>query len=467
MHIPDGYLGPATYLSLWAGTLAAWSCASRRLKQALSVSKVPLLAMASAFSFMVMVFTIPLPGGTSGHISGASLVAILLGPWAATIAVSIALIIQALLFGEGGITSIGANCFNIAFVGSFVGYGAYAAVVKSATLVKRQDIPESPALPFHVAGVGIGAYLGMNAAALLTAIELGLQPLVYSGASGTAGYFPFPLAIVIPAVMLPHLTAVGALESIVSVLVFVFLHRKVQPHMTKRWKVTGGALLGTFLLLQVPTLSAHEYWIEQKGKDFALVYGHGATREQFDVSRVIDIKAFDAHGKGIEVQKEKIDKGLLLKFSAAPAVVLAEVDNGYWSKTIYGWKNLPKRKASRVVEAIRSSNYTKALFAWSDAGQGPAGGASLDITPMRNPLDLKAGELLPLKVTYQGIPVPDLEVEGMDHAKVATTDKDGVTQVRVSKGYQVITVTHKEPLKGDPDADFRSMTTTLTFEVRR
>ncbi len=467
MHIPDGYLGPATYMSLWAGTLAVWSWASRKLKDALSVSKVPLLAMASAFSFLVMVFTIPLPGGTSGHISGASLVAILLGPWAAAIAVSIALIIQSLLFGEGGITSIGANCFNIAFVGSFIGYGAYAAIVKSAALVRRKDTDEAAPFSFQGAGVGIGAYLGMNAAALMTAIELGLQPLLYSGAGGTAGYFPFPFAIVVPAVMLPHLTAVGALESIVSVLVFVFLHRKVQPHMTKRSKATGGALLGAFMLLQVPTLSAHEYWIEQKGKDFSLVYGHGSAREEFDVSRVIDIKALDARGQAIDVQKEKIVKGLLLRFSAAPAIILAEVDNGYWSKTIYGWKNLPKRKASRVVEAIRSSNYTKALFAWSDAGQGPAGGVSLDIVPMKNPLDLKAGDFLPLKVTYQGIPVPDLEVEGMDHAKVATTDKNGVTQVRVSKGYQVITVTHKEPLKGDPDADFRSMTTTLTFEVKR
>ncbi len=229
MHIPDGYLGPTTYVSLWAATVGAWSWASRKVKQGLAVSQVPLLAMASAFSFLVMVFVIPLPGGTSGHISGASLVAILLGPWAATIAVSIALIIQSLLFGEGGITSIGANCFNIAFAGSFVGYGVYAVAVKSALLFKRGGSADAVPLSFHVAGVGIGAYLGINAAAMLTAVELGLQPLLHPAGSGTAGYFPFSFAIVIPAVMIPHLTAVGALESLVSVLVFIFLHRKVQP----------------------------------------------------------------------------------------------------------------------------------------------------------------------------------------------------------------------------------------------
>ncbi len=237
--------------------------------------------------------------------------------------------------------------------------------------------------------------------------------------------------------------------------------------MTKRWKASKGVLLAAALLLQAPWLNAHEYWIEQKGQDFALVYGHGTAREEFDVSKVKDIKALDPRGKGIEVRKEARDKALLLKVSEAPAVILAEIDNGYWSKTIYGWKNLPKRKASRVVEAIRSTNFAKALFSWSDAAQHSSGDIRLDILPVKNPFDLKAGEFLPLKVTYQGNPIPDLEVEGTDHTKVATTDKNGLTQIRVSKGYQVITVTHKEPLRGDPDADFLSLTTTLTFEVKR
>ena len=233
MHIPDGYMGPATYCSLWAATAAVWYCASKKVQKGLNLSQVPFLAMSSAFSFLVMIFTIPLPGGTSGHIAGATLIAILLGPWPATMAVSIALIIQALLFGDGGITSLGANCFNIAFVGSFVGYGAYALFGKAATVFRRGSDPGNAPLAARLVGAGVGAYLGINAAALFTAVELGMQPILHAAGSGTSGYFPFPLSIVLPAVMIPHLTVVGALESSVSVLVVFFL-QKFQPQITMR-----------------------------------------------------------------------------------------------------------------------------------------------------------------------------------------------------------------------------------------
>lgn len=233
MHIPDGYMGPPTYSSLWAATAVVWYWASQKVQKGLNVSQVPFLAMSSAFSFLVMIFTIPLPGGTSGHIAGATLIAILLGPWSAAMAVSIALIIQALLFGDGGITALGANCFNIAFVGSFVGYGAYALFIKTATAFKRGADRAAVPLASRLAGAGVGAYLGTNAAALLTAVELGIQPILYPAGSGISGYFPFPLSIVIPAVMIPHLTLVGALESGVSMLVIFFL-QKFQPKLAMR-----------------------------------------------------------------------------------------------------------------------------------------------------------------------------------------------------------------------------------------
>ena len=101
MHIPDGYLGPPTYGSLWLAMIGIWSYAARRVQRDLKTSQVPFLAMTSVFSFVVMIFAVPLPGGTTAHITGATLVAVLLGPWAAVIAVSTALIIQALLFGDG------------------------------------------------------------------------------------------------------------------------------------------------------------------------------------------------------------------------------------------------------------------------------------------------------------------------------------------------------------------------------
>lgn len=223
----------------------------------------------------------------------------------------------------------------------------------------------------------------------------------------------------------------------------------------------------TLVLAFAPAVRAHEFWVEQKGAEFTLVYGHGSAREEFDASKVKGITVLDTAGKPVEVQKEKKGKGLLLKLSSVPSVIAVEIDNGYWSKTIYGWKELPKRKASRVVEAIRSFNYAKALLAWEGSAPKLPGDPKLDIIPMQNPFDLQSGDFLKLRVVCQGKPVPDAEVEGTDHERVATTDKDGIAQVPLSRGNQIITVSHKAPLKDDPDADFLSMTLTLTFEVKR
>src|SRR5262245_57917516 len=104
MHIPDGYLSPQTYLPLLGIMLPLWAKASRVMKTTLRARHVPLFAMSAAFCFVIMMFNVPVPGGTTGHATGAALVAILLGPWAAVLSVSVALIIQALLFGDGGLT---------------------------------------------------------------------------------------------------------------------------------------------------------------------------------------------------------------------------------------------------------------------------------------------------------------------------------------------------------------------------
>ena len=122
MHIPDGYLSHATAAVMYAASVPFWYRASRKIKTMLTGRSVPLIALFAALSFVIMMFNVPLPGGTTGHAVGSVLAAIVLGPWAATLAVSVALIIQALVFGDGGVTAISANCFNIAFAGSFFGY---------------------------------------------------------------------------------------------------------------------------------------------------------------------------------------------------------------------------------------------------------------------------------------------------------------------------------------------------------
>src|ERR1700751_5645014 len=132
MHIPDGYLSPSTCAALYAGATPLWAIALRRVRRLLSARMVPLLSLLAAFCFVVMMFNLPLPGGTTGHALGIGLATVVLGPWASMLAVSIALVIQALFFGDGGITAIGANCFNMAVVGSLVAYAVYRAVAGRA-----------------------------------------------------------------------------------------------------------------------------------------------------------------------------------------------------------------------------------------------------------------------------------------------------------------------------------------------
>src|SRR5450755_2304422 len=102
-----------------------WFVAARRTRKELTSKQAPLLSMGAAFCFAVQMFNIPAVGGTTAHALGAALLAILVGPWAAVLGLTLTLVIQALLFGDGGILSLGANSFDMAFIASFVGYGIY------------------------------------------------------------------------------------------------------------------------------------------------------------------------------------------------------------------------------------------------------------------------------------------------------------------------------------------------------
>ncbi len=214
MHIPDGYLGPPTYVAAYAACAPLWAVAARKLKATLDARRVPLLAIAAAFSFLVMMFNIPLPGGSTGHAVGGVLIAIAVGPWGALLSVSIALVIQALLFGDGGITAVGANCFNMAFIMPFTGYYAYRALSRMFPSERGTAV-----------SAGIGGWIGLNAAALSTAVMFGIQPLLHAGADGRALYAPYPLSVAVPAMMIEHMTLFGAVEGLVTGLVVHYLRR--------------------------------------------------------------------------------------------------------------------------------------------------------------------------------------------------------------------------------------------------
>ncbi|MGZ6981505.1 MAG: cobalt transporter CbiM, partial [Ilumatobacteraceae bacterium] len=221
MHIPDGYLSPATCATLYGASVPAWLTAGRRVKRVVRNRYVPLVAIGAAYSFLVMMFNVPIPDGTTAHAVGGVLVAVLLGPWAAVIAVSIALLIQALFFGDGGVLAYGANCFNMALVMPVVGYAVYRAVARRVSLTS----------PRRAVAAGLGGYIGLNVAALCAAIEFGLQPVLFKAADGTPLYAPFHLGQTIPAMALAHLTVAGGVEFVLTFGVIAYLQRANLPIM--------------------------------------------------------------------------------------------------------------------------------------------------------------------------------------------------------------------------------------------
>lgn len=214
MHIPDNYLSPSTCAVLAAAMVPVWTIAVRKVKSEVTSIKMPLLGIGAAFSFLMMMFNLPLPGGTTGHAVGGVLLAILLGPYSACISVSVALLIQALLFGDGGILAFGANCFNMAFVMPFLGYFIFKFL---------KDRVRSP--KGEVAVVAIASYIGLNVAAFLTSVEFGIQPLLFTNEAGQALYSPYALNVSIPAMMIPHLLVAGVIEALFTVVIYSFIKR--------------------------------------------------------------------------------------------------------------------------------------------------------------------------------------------------------------------------------------------------
>ena len=174
------------------------------------------MAFGAAFVFVIMMFNVPMPGGTTGHAVGGTLVAILVGPWAAAIAITVALAVQAFLFGDGGVLALGANSFNMAFVLPFVGYYSYKLIgFKSAKGSVRRALAGAT-----------GAFLGITAAAFLTAVELGIQPVLYHAENEQPLYCPYGLGIAIPAMLSEHILLFSWVEAVVTFLVIRCLQRE-------------------------------------------------------------------------------------------------------------------------------------------------------------------------------------------------------------------------------------------------
>lgn len=215
MHIPDGLISPQTYLPALAVAVPLWALAGRRLHERLGDEVLPRLAVFTAFAFLLSTLMLPLPGGTSGHAVGVGLLALVFGPWTAFMAYSLVLLLQAVVVGAGGITSLPVNALAIGFAGAWLAAGLYAAL---------RHFGEAPA-------VLVAVWLSVMGSALLLALVLGLQPAIAHGPDGTPLFFPFGPAITVPALLLPH-ALIGAGEAALTLLVFRHARRR-------RWLVAG------------------------------------------------------------------------------------------------------------------------------------------------------------------------------------------------------------------------------------
>lgn len=270
MHIPDNYLSPSTCAVMGAAMVPVWTKSVKKIKNEIPKAKIPLLGVGAAFSFLLMMFNVPLPGGTTGHAVGGTLLAILLGPYAACVSVTVALLIQALLFGDGGILAFGANCFNMAFVLPFLGYFIYKFIKDRVKTEKGEFI-----------GMALGSYAGINAAALCTSIEFGIQPLLFKDGMGQPLYCPYSLSVSIPAMTIPHLLVAGVVEVVFTVAIVSYI-KKVSPGTIyegakKKIKAIYGLIAALICLTPLGLMATGTAWGEWGADEINKTVSGGKT----------------------------------------------------------------------------------------------------------------------------------------------------------------------------------------------
>lgn len=212
-----------------------WLYAGYRLRKDLRSKQVPLLALSAAFSFVIMMFNLPIPGGSTGHAVGGAIIGIILGPWAAVVSISVALVIQAFVFGDGGITAIGANCFNMAFIMPFAAYMIYKVISG------KSDIKSNRRL---IAAV-IAGYVALSLSAGVTGLEFGIQPYLHHDSDGRPLFMMYDLSVTLPVMLGEHLLFFGFVEALVTGLIFAYLQKNnpemLTPKKVKRVKETAPA----------------------------------------------------------------------------------------------------------------------------------------------------------------------------------------------------------------------------------
>jgi cobalt/nickel transport system permease protein len=252
LHIPDGFLSIVVSIICWAITIATLGFAISKTNKALGEKQVPLMGVMAAFIFAAQMINFPVAGGTSGHLLGGALAAIVLGPWAAMLVMTAVVAVQGLLFQDGGLLVMGANILNMGLITAVIGYGLYRSTANQSKKVK-------------LAVAGVAAWLSVMAGALLTSIQLWL--------SGTS-----QLQIVIPAMLGVH-AVIGLGEAVITVAALTFIFQ-TRPDLVgedsesakggRGWIWAGGLITLAVVLLS-PLASADPDGLERVATDMGFI----------------------------------------------------------------------------------------------------------------------------------------------------------------------------------------------------
>lgn len=252
LHIPDGFLSLVVSIIFWIATIALLMVATRKTQGELGERQIPLMGVMAAFIFAGQMINFPVAGGTSGHLLGGALAAIILGPWAGMLVMASVIGLQALLFQDGGLVVMGANIFDMGLLTALIGFGLYRSVAGQSRSVR-------------LAVAGVAAWLSVMAAALLTSLQLWL--------SGTS-----PLAVVIPAMLGVH-ALIGIGEALITVAALSFIMQTrpdlleieaVKARGGQGWAVAG-LIIALVVVLFSPLASANPDGLERVAEDIGFI----------------------------------------------------------------------------------------------------------------------------------------------------------------------------------------------------
>lgn len=259
LHIPDGFLNLVVSLICWAITAFILAIAISRTNKSLGEKQVPLMGVMAAFIFAAQMINFPVAGGTSGHLLGGALAAIILGPWAAMLVMTAVIAVQGLLFQDGGLLVMGANILNMGILTAAIGYGLYRGTFGSSRSIK-------------LTVAGIAAWLSVIAGALTTSLQLWL--------SGTSN-----LQTVVLAMLSVH-AVIGLGEALITVaaLTFIFqtrpdlLDEKSLAAKSGRGWVFVGVAIALIVILLSPLASVNPDGLNRVAMDLGFIHSAQLTK---------------------------------------------------------------------------------------------------------------------------------------------------------------------------------------------